>query len=165
MCEGLEVIKEFRLTHELARNIAIAVINQLPVDSEHPLRIVIDEEKRSNRQNSLMWAMMTDLSNQVNWCGKKRPKETWKTLVGFQALKEIAEDDGKEFTAEYIQSLDKSTLLSVDVSTSKMNKKIFSKLIFVAQKFGAEEGVIFGDEAYEAIKLAEQYKDQLSKVA
>lgn len=159
------MIKEIRLTHEVARNTAINFINQLPVDSKCPLRIVIDEEKRSNRQNSLMWAMMTDLSNQVDWCGKKHPKETWKTLVGYQALKEIANDDGEEFNADYIQSLDKSTLLSVDVSTSKMNKKLFSKLILVAHKFGAEEGVIFGDEAKEAILLAEKYKDQLSRVA
>lgn len=48
------MIKEFRLTHELARTTAINVINQLPVDSEHPLRIVIDEDKRSLAQNRMM---------------------------------------------------------------------------------------------------------------
>lgn len=159
------MIKEIRLTHEIARNNAINLIKQLPVDGKKPLVVKVGNEKRSNLQNSLMWAMMTDLSNQVVWCGKKRPKETWKTLVGYQALKEIAEDDEKEFSAEYIQSLDKSTLLSVDISTSQMPKKIFSKLILVAQKFGAEEGVTFGDEAKEAIKLANQYKDQLTRVA
>jgi len=158
------MIKEIRLTHEIARSNAINLIRQLPVDSEHPLRVIIDEDKRSNAQNRLMWAMMADLSNQVIWCGKKHPRETWKTLVGFQALKEIAAEDKKEFNADYVQSLDKSTLLSIDVSTSNMNRKIFSTLILVAQKFGAEENVIFGDEAQEAIKLANQYKDQLSKV-
>jgi len=114
------MIKEIRLTHEIARSNAINLIRQLPVDSEHPLRVIIDEDKRSNAQNRLMWAMMADLSNQVIWCGKKHPRETWKTLVGFQALKEIAAEDKKEFNADYVQSLDKSTLLSIDVSTRNM---------------------------------------------
>lgn len=152
-----------RLTNERVRDFAVNTIKQHPIDSNDPTIITIDKEKRSARQNRLMWAMMNDLSKQVVWGGKKHPKETWKSLVGFQALKDIAESEEKEFSAEYTQSLDKSTLLSVDVSTSKMNKKVFATLILVAQRFGAEEGVQFGDEAKEIIKIAEMYKEQIEK--
>ena len=81
MCKGLKVIKEFRLTHELARTTAINVINQLPVDSEHPLRIVIDEDKRSLAQNRMMWAVLNDIAKQVNWNGEQLTAEEWKHLI------------------------------------------------------------------------------------
>lgn len=158
------MIKEFRLTHELARNNAINLIKQLPVDSEHPLRVVIDEDKRSKLQNSLMWALLTDLSEQVVWGGKKQKKETWKTLVAYQLLSEIAEEDGSEYKTEFVPTLDRSTLLSVDISTKNMSKKIFSGLVTIIERFGAENGVIFSADANKAIKLANDYKEQLSRV-
>ncbi|MCX8615909.1 recombination protein NinB, partial [Gilliamella sp. B3770] len=65
------MIKEIRLTHEVARNTAINFINQLPVDSKYPLRIVIDEEKRTLAQNRMMWAVLNDIAKQVEWNGEK----------------------------------------------------------------------------------------------
>ena len=64
------MIKEFRLTHEQARNTVISVISQLPVDNKHPLRIVIDEDKRSSAQNRMMSAVLNDIAKQVNWNGE-----------------------------------------------------------------------------------------------
>lgn len=51
------------------------------------------------------------------------------------------------------------------LSTRKMNKKEFADVVTCAEQFGAENGVKFSNDALEAIQLAEQYKDQLSKVA
>ena len=153
MCEGLEVIKEFRLTHELARNIAIAVINQLPVDSEHPLRIVINEDNRTLAQNRMMWAVLNDIAKQVEWNGEKLTSEEWKHLItanlhGQKCVKGI-----------------QGGLVFMGLSTRKMNKKEFADVVTCAEQFGAENGVKFSNDALEAIRLAEQYKDQLSKVA
>lgn len=75
------MIKEIRLTHEVARNTAINFINQLPVDSEHPLIIVIDEEKRTLAQNRMMWAVLNDIAKQVEWNGEKLTAEEWKHLI------------------------------------------------------------------------------------
>lgn len=153
MCEGLEVIKEFRLTHELARTTAINVINQLPVDSEHPLRIVIDEDKRSLAQNRMMWAVLNDIAKQIEWNGEQLTAEEWKHLItanlhGQKCFKGIG-----------------GGLVFMGLSTRKMNKKEFADVVTCAEQFGAENGVKFSNDALEAIRLAEQYKDQLSKVA
>lgn len=147
------MIKEFRLTHELARTTAINVINQLPVDSEHPLRIVIDEDKRSLAQNRMMWAVLNDIAKQVNWNGEQLTAEEWKHLItanlhGQKCFKGIG-----------------GGLVFMGLSTRKMNKKEFADVVTCAEQFGAENDVIFSNDALEAIRLAEQYKDQLSRVA
>lgn len=147
------MIKEIRLTHELARNFAISIIGQLPVDSEHPLRIVIDEDKRSLAQNRMMWAVLNDIAKQVNWNGERLTAEEWKHLItanlhGQKCLKGI-----------------NGGLVFMGLSTRKMNKKEFADVVTCAEQFGAENGVKFSNDALEAIRLAEQYQDQLSKVA
>ena len=147
------MIKEIRLTHELARNTAINFINQLPVDSEYPLRIVIDEEKRTLAQNRMMWAVLNDIAKQIEWNGEKLTAEEWKHLItanlhGQKCVKGI-----------------QGGLVFMGLSTRKMNKKEFADVVICAEQFGAENGVRFSADALEAIRLAEQYKDQLSKVA
>jgi len=147
------MIKEIRLTHESAREFAINIIGQLPVDSEHPLRIVIDEDKRTLAQNRMMWAVLNDIAKQVHWNGERLTAEEWKHLItanlhGQKCLRGI--DGG---------------LVFMGLSTRKMNKKEFADVVTCAEQFGAENGVKFSNDALEAIRLAEQYKDQLSKVA
>ncbi|MCX8626613.1 recombination protein NinB [Gilliamella sp. B3976] len=56
-------------------------------------------------------------------------------------------------------------LVFIGLSTRKMNKKEFADVVVCAEQFGAENGVRFSADAQEAIRLAEQYKDQLLKVA
>lgn len=146
------MIKEIRLTHEVARNTAINFINQLPVDSKYPLRIVIDEEKRTLAQNRMMWAVLNDIAKQVEWNGEKLTAEEWKHLItanlhGQKCVKGI-----------------QGGLVFMGLSTRKMNKKEFADVVICAEQFGAENGVRFNSDAQEAIRLAEQYKDQLSKV-
>ena len=158
------MIKEIRLTHEAARNAAMNFIKQLPVDSKYPLRMLIDEEKHSSTQLKKVWAMADDLSMQAIWFGKLRPKSTWKNLLGYQALKDEAEENGKSFELEFLPCLDKSTLLSDYISIRNLNKKLFIRIINIALQTGDELGVQWSNEAKEVIKLAEQYKDQLSKV-
>ena len=147
------MLKEIRLTHESARNLAINVISQLPVDSERPLRIVIDEDKRTLAQNRMMWAVLNDIAKQVSWNGEQLTAEEWKHLItanlhGQKCLKGI-----------------NGGLVFMGLSTRKMNKKEFADVVTCAEQFGAENGVKFSNDALEAIRLAEQYKDQLSRVA
>ncbi|MBI0030643.1 recombination protein NinB [Gilliamella sp. B14384G15] len=147
------MIREIRLTHESAREFAINIIGQLPIDNKHPLRIVIDEDKRSLAQNRMMWAVLNDIAKQVKWNGEQLTAEEWKHLItanlhGQKCLKGI--DGG---------------LVFMGLSTRKMNKKEFADVVTCAEQFGAENGVKFSNDALEAIRLAEQYKDQLSRVA
>lgn len=57
------MIKEYRLTHESARNHAINLIKQLPLDKEHPLRIIIDEDNRTSAQNRLFKDQLSKIDN------------------------------------------------------------------------------------------------------
>ena len=75
------MIREIRLTHESAREFAINIIGQLPIDNKHPLRIVIDEDKRSLAQNRMMWAVLNDIAKQVKWNGEQLTAEEWKHLI------------------------------------------------------------------------------------
>lgn len=146
------MIKEIRLTHEVARNNAINLINQLPLDGERPLRVVIDEDKRSNAQNRMLWAVLNDIAKQVEWNGEKLTREEWKHLItanlhGQKCVKGI-----------------QGGLVFMGQSTRKMNKKEFADVVTCAEQFGAENGVIFSIDAKEAIMIANQYKEQLSRV-
>lgn len=147
------MIKEIRLTNDVAKQAAINFINQLPADGDHPLRVVIDEDKRSLAQNRMMWAVLNDIAKQVEWNGEKLTSEEWKNLI-------TANIHGQK-CVKGIQG----GLVFMGQSTRKMNKKEFADVVTCAEQFGAENNVIFSNEAKEAIKLAEQYKDQLSKVA
>lgn len=141
------MIREIRLTHESARELAINIISQLPIDSKHPLRIVIDEDKRTLAQNRMMWAVLNDISKQVSWNGEQLTAEEWKHLItanlhGQKCLKGI-----------------NGGLVFMGLSTRKMNKKEFADVVTCAEQFGAENDVKFSNDALEAIRLAEQYKD------
>jgi riboflavin biosynthesis pyrimidine reductase len=57
------MIKEYRLTHESARNNAINLIKQLPLDKERPLRIIIDEDNRTSAQNRLIKDQLSKIDN------------------------------------------------------------------------------------------------------
>jgi len=146
------MIKEIRLTHEIARNNAINLIKQLPVDSDHPLRVIVDEDKRSNAQNRMMWAVLGDIAKQVTWNNEKLTAEEWKHLI-------TANLHGQK-CVRGIQG----GLVFMGQSTRKMSKKEFADVVTCAEQFGAENGVLFSLDAQEAIKLANQYIDQLSKV-
>lgn len=46
----------------------------------HRFDVVIRPEKRSTAQNRRMWAMLTELSQQVIWHGQKLTPDDWKTM-------------------------------------------------------------------------------------
>ena len=44
------------------------------------LVLEVKPQKRSNEQNRRLWAMLTDVSRQVEWYGKTLSPEDWKHL-------------------------------------------------------------------------------------
>ncbi len=46
----------------------------------HRLTLEIKPEKRSDAQNRRLWAMLTDVSQQVEWHGQKLAPEDWKHI-------------------------------------------------------------------------------------
>lgn len=146
-------MKEIRLTHETARNTAISIINQIELNTDKPMRVIIDEDKRSNAQNRMMWSVLSDISKQVKWDNETLTKEEWKDLItanlyGQKARRGI--EGGLVFTGK---------------STKTLSKKDFANVVTSAEQFGAENNVTFSNDAKEAIRVANEYKHQFERLA
>ena len=100
--------------------------------------------KRSNDQNRLLWAVLTDISNQVVWHGQTLTPEDWKNILSaaWKGQKVLPGIDG--------------SLVVFGQSTSKLNKSDFSDLIEVIYAFGAEQGVRWTDES---LVVFEKYRE------
>lgn len=93
------------------------------------LVLTIEQEKRSQEQNALMWSVLTDLSKQVPWHGEKLTKEEYKDLLtaGLKKQRAIPGIDGG--------------FVVLGTSTSKMTKQEMTDLITLAHAFGDERCV------------------------
>ena len=101
----------------------------------HRLTVVIKPETRSTEQNSKMWAMLSEISTQVDWYGQKLSAEDWKHVLSASLKKQRA-----------VQGLDGGFVV-LGLSTSKMTKGEMADLITLMEAFGAEKGVKFSDDA------------------
>jgi len=95
------------------------------------LTLEIKREKRSNEQNRLMWAALSDISRQVDWYGEKLSPEDWKHVLSASLKKQRA-----------VPGLDGGFVV-LGLSTSKMSKDEMSELLELALAFGAQKGVVF----------------------
>ena len=105
---------------------AIEFIRRLPFKPMWEMTAREVKSLRSLEQNDKMWAMLTDISRQVVWYGKKLPKETWKDMVT-AALK------GQE-TVPGIES----GFVVIGAKTSKMSIKEMIDVIEFCYAFGAD---------------------------
>ena len=100
--------------------------------SDTRLTLEIRPEKRSDAQNRRLWAMLADISAQVEWHGKKLGAEDWKAI----------------FTASLrsmnvVPNLDNTGFVVLGQSTSRMTKAEMCELQELMEAFGAEKGVKF----------------------
>ena len=102
------------------------------VDEGHRLNVVIKPETRSLAQNNLMWSCLTDLSTQLQWCGKKMTPEGWKDFI-------TAHIDGQDI----VPNMDGTGFVTIGrgKSTSQMTIKEMTEVIELCHAFGALQGV------------------------
>jgi len=102
------------------------------------LRIVIGEPKRSHEQNDRMWAMLTEVSEQLEWCvdGKmqKLSAEEWKDILTAGLKREQKVAQGIE-----------GGFVILGQRTSRMTKRELSDLMELIAAFGGERGVVFSE--------------------
>ena len=98
-----------------------------------PVLVTLGRPKRNTRQNALLWALLTEVSQQVNWYGQRLSPEDWKNVCTASLTKQSA-----------VPGIDGGVVM-VGASTSRMNKAEFSDLLQVVQAFGAQQGVKFSD--------------------
>lgn len=100
--------------------------------SGHRLVLEVRPEKRSDAQNRRLWAMLADISAQVDWYGQKLTSEEWKDVFS-ASLKRT----------KVVPGLDGGFVVCGQ-STSKMTKAEMCELQELITAFGAERGVSFG---------------------
>ena len=119
----------YQLTSQQARDSAKVMIGLVP----DGFVCEIKESTRTTEQNSLLWPLLTEVSRQVDWYGKKLTPDEWKSVFS-ASLKQ----------QKVVPGLDGGFVVCAQ-STSKMGKREFSDLIELIFAFGAEKGVRFPD--------------------
>lgn len=113
-------------------------------DKEWKISIVIAESKRTLEQNAKMWAMLTDISNQlempVNGQLKKASRESWKDYL--TALMKTEEGESLE-----IATLPNGSVVILGLSTKKLGVKRMSRLIEVIDWYGSAHSVKWTEKA------------------
>lgn len=93
--------------------------------------LTIRPETRSLQQNALLWATLTDISQQVDWYGRKLTPENWKHVFSAALKKQ-----------DVVPGLDGGFVV-LGLSTSKMTVGEMAELQELMEAFGAENGVRF----------------------
>ena len=100
----------------------------------HRMVLEVKPQTRSLEQNARMWAMLTDISEQVDWYGRKLSSEEWKHVFSASLKKQ-----------DVVPGLDGGFVV-LGMSTSKMTKGEMSDLQTLMEAFGVQQGVIFKKE-------------------
>lgn len=98
----------------------------------HRMVLELRPERRSDPQNRRMWAMLTDISQQVDWYGKRLTPEDWKHIFS-SSMKKL----------DVVPNLDGTGFVALGQQTSKMTRGEMSEMQTLMEAFGAERGVKF----------------------
>ena len=103
-------------------------------------RMVVEarEETRSLAENAMLHALLTQISSQVEWAGKKRDVETWKRLLTAAWTRARGEH------IEMLPALDGHGVDIVFRRTSQLTKAECAELIEFVLAWAAEHGIATG---------------------
>ena len=124
----------FPIRTEQDRQRAIAIIQR--IDLEAGKTWCIKDAVRSDAQNRRLWAMLRDISQQVEWYGRKLDSESWKHIFSAAVQQQDA-----------VPGINGGFVV-LGVSTSKQSKKWFNDIFLVMGSFAAEHGVKFTTRDY-----------------
>jgi hypothetical protein len=114
---------------------AILWVNKAPPGTS----VTFKRNKRTVDQNSLLWALLTEVSQQVTWHGQKLAPEDWKDMFTASLRK-----------ARVVPGIDPGSFVLLGLHTSDMTKDEMSNLVELILAFGAEHGVQFSHLTREA---------------
>ena len=98
----------------------------------------IGEATRTEQQNAMLHPLLTDISKQKEWMGKKRTMLQWKVIM--VSAHSIATGE----PAEMVIGLE-GEVVNLRESTAAMSKKRFSSLMEYVLAWGANNGVKFSE--------------------
>ena len=102
-------------------------------------RVEIKGPRRTLEQNSMMWALLTNLSNQLVWHGQKLSPEDWKLVML----------DGLKRERRLVPNINGDGFVDLGRSSRDLSKEEMSQLIELIYAFGAQHEVkfIYGENA------------------
>jgi hypothetical protein len=117
------------LANDAIREKAMAWVRKAPPET----RVEFKAPKRTLPQNARMWAMLTDVAEQVQWHGLRLAADDWK-LIFLDALK--AE-------LRLVPNLDGNGFVNLGRSSSDLSKDEMGNLMDLIEAFGARHNVTF----------------------
>lgn len=105
--------------------------------AERGTRVEFKRPKRSDEQNAKMWAMLTEVAQQVRWHGMKLKADDWKLIFL----------DGLKRELRLVPNIDGNGFVNLGRSSSDLTKAEMSDLIELIYAFGAKHGVVFREPA------------------
>lgn len=135
----MEIKKQFFLRSSQVRLNCIEFIKELPTDDKRPLVVKIQPMTRSLEQNSKLHALLSDISKQCEFNGKKRDIDTWKMIM---VSAHTVATGGQVEIATGLEGED----INLRESTAKMSVKRSASLIEYITAWGVENGVKFNDK-------------------
>lgn len=113
-------------------------------------RVVVEpyQDDQKREQQEKYHAMITDISRQCQFMGKRRDTETWKRLLieaFVQVMREQASEQGKpdpfRGRGEVVPSLDGLRVVQLGVQSRRFGIKIAGQFIEYLYSYGEENGV------------------------
>ena len=111
--------KVYKLVNDTARLMAGRGVQLAP----EGYVITISEPTRSSEQNSLLHALLTEISGKLEWAGKKRDVDTWKRLLTAAWCRATNQ------AVELLPAIDGAGVDIVYLKTSKLSKNECGELI------------------------------------
>lgn len=115
-------------SHEDRKHLASVIMDQSRVPAG--TRIEFRASKRTLGQNSLLWVLLTFVSENVEWHGVSLPADDWKVLF-LAKLKRL----------RIVPNLDADGFVALGASTSELSKAEFGELIEAVYEFCATAGL------------------------
>lgn len=109
-----------------------------------PISVGVGRPQRSLDQNAKLWAILADVSAQVDWYGQRLSETDWKNVFSASL-----------FQQRTVPGIDGGFVV-LGQSTSRMNKAEFSQLIELIHAFGADHNVTWSEKAQGAY---DQYRE------
>lgn len=116
------------LSNPVAKRVAQREIENAP----HGFICTLAEPPRNLNQNAALWAMLSDIAEQVDWYGQRLTKDEWKDVFSASLKRQ-----------KVVPGIDGGFVVC-GRSTSQMSKSEFSELLEIAASFGSEKNVKFG---------------------
>lgn len=97
----------------------------------------VTKERRTLPQNARMWAMLTEVSEQVDWYGHRLTPEEWKDVFTASLRGQRA-----------VPNLDNSGFVVLGSRTSEMSTDEISDLMELMSAFAAGRGITFATDYF-----------------